>query len=109
MYSQSIFKLTSCLALVVLPLIGLAMEIEQPIGRINLMHKSFALKIDSIKPQQEKQDEKNSKSKTTAKTQEKKPEIATVPKSRKQMRPTVVKPKVIVKPIKVIKPKIKKP
>ncbi|WP_316767514.1 hypothetical protein [Pedobacter frigiditerrae] len=108
MYRQSIFKLTSCLALMVFPLVGLAVEIKHPFNGIHLTHKSFALTIDSIKPQQEKQDEKNPKTNTT-KTQDKKPEIATVPKARKQNRPTVVKPKVIVKPIKVIKPKIKKP
>jgi hypothetical protein len=38
-----------------------------------------------------------------------KPEVITVPKARKQSRPTVVKPNIKVKPIKVIRPKIKKP
>lgn len=107
MYGQSIFRFSSCLALMVFPLIGLAIDIKRPIDNANLVHKSFVLSIDSIKPQQEKQEDK--KTKTNTKTQEKKPEITTVPKARKQTRPTVVKPKVIVKPIKVIKPKIKKP
>jgi hypothetical protein len=108
MCRQSIFKLTSCLALIVFPLIGLSVEIKQPFDSANLMHKGFALSIEGIKPQQQKQDEKNPKINTT-KAQEKKPAITTIPKARKQTRPTIVKPKVIVKPIKVIKPKIKKP
>ncbi|TCK85521.1 hypothetical protein [Albibacterium bauzanense] len=38
------------------------------------------------------------------------PDIKTVPKARKQPRPTVVaKPKVKPKPVKVVRPKIKKP
>ncbi len=35
--------------------------------------------------------------------------IKQVPKSRKQLKPTVVKPNIKVKPIKIIRPKIKKP
>lgn len=35
-----------------------------------------------------------------------KPEIKEVPKSRKQLKPAVVKPK--VKPVKIVRPKIKK-
>lgn len=108
MYKQSIFKFTSCLALMVFPLVGLALEIKQPFDARHLIQKNLVLSIDSIIPQQEKREDKNPKANTT-KTQEKKPEITTVPKARKQTRPTVVKPKVIVKPIKVIKPKIKKP
>lgn len=91
------------------PLVGFSAKGEHAFVRFSLMHKAYSLPIDRIKPQQEKQDEKDGKAKSTAKAQEKKPEITTVPKARKQIRPTVVKPKVIVKPIKVIKPKIKKP
>jgi hypothetical protein len=38
-----------------------------------------------------------------------KPDIREVPKARKQARPPVVKPNIKVKPIKVIRPKIKRP
>ncbi|MNU10414.1 hypothetical protein D3C72_2575460 [compost metagenome] len=39
----------------------------------------------------------------------KKADIKAVPKSRRQVKPTVVKSKVKVKPIKITRPKIKKP
>jgi len=35
--------------------------------------------------------------------------IKVVPKSRRQVKPTVVKPKIKGKPVKIIRPKIKKP
>lgn len=35
--------------------------------------------------------------------------IKVVPKSRRQVKPTVVKPKIKAKPVKIIRPKIKKP
>ncbi len=38
-----------------------------------------------------------------------KPDIKEVPKSRKQPKPAVVKPNVKIKPVKIVKPKIRKP
>ncbi len=72
-------------------------------------HNRLTLNVDSLANQQEKTKDKKSKEKSQEKQQAKKPEIETVPKARKQTRPIVVKPKAIVKPIKVIKPRIKKP
>ncbi|PST82853.1 hypothetical protein C7T94_09450 [Pedobacter yulinensis] len=47
--------------------------------------------------------------KNTTKPDRNRPEIKQVPQSRKQPKPTVVKPKIKIKPIKVNKPKIRKP
>ncbi|MES2454209.1 MAG: hypothetical protein V4594_01655 [Bacteroidota bacterium] len=57
-------------------------------------HANPARKVDIYKMQ--RQDPVKSK----------KPEIKEVPKSRKQIKPAIVKPK--VKPIKIVRPKIKK-
>ncbi|RZL48899.1 MAG: hypothetical protein EOP00_08135 [Pedobacter sp.] len=54
-----------------------------------------------------KQDKKNKEKKADQKTAQ--PEIKQVPKSKRQVKPIAVKPNVKVKPIKIIKPKIKKP
>jgi hypothetical protein len=105
--SESIMNRPAILCLYILlflafPAIGFAADFE----------------IDSLALQQEKQksQEKAAEKKTDANTAAKpetkpdiKPEITTIPKARKQLRPTVVKPVIVVKPIKVIKPKIKKP
>ncbi len=61
---------------------------------------------DTIKIAQKTQDKKEQ---ATKQSPAKKPDIATVPKARKQSRPKVVTPKANVKPIKVIRPKIKRP
>jgi len=61
---------------------------------------------------QKKQDDKKQDPKKTVKekTDEVKPEIKEVPRARKQQRPSIVlKPNVKVKPIKIIRPKIKRP
>ncbi|SMD03402.1 hypothetical protein [Pedobacter nyackensis] len=57
------------------------------------------------------QDEKKDKSKEKSdpKQEPVKPDISTVPKARKQSRPPVVKPNIKAKPIKVIRPNIKRP
>ena len=64
---------------------------------------------DTVRQQQ--QDEKKDKpgEKQNPKQQADKPEIREVPKARKQSRPPVVKPKVKAMPVKVIRPKIKRP
>ena len=51
-----------------------------------------------------KQDRPKGKQVKTQKTA-----IKVVPKSRRQVKPTVVKPKIKGKPVKIIRPKIKKP
>lgn len=64
---------------------------------------------DNMQDQQKQQDKKGQNDQPKPQTAKKEPTIVIVPKARKQSRPKVVKPKVNVKPIKVIKPKIKKP
>jgi len=71
------------------------------------------LKKDSIPAglqdnQQQKGKKKPDDKKPEVQEPEAKPEIKQVPKARRQLKPTVVKP-VIKKPIKIIRPKIKKP
>ena len=67
---------------------------------------------DSI-PYQKQDDkkEKNKESKQDTKQVGKdvEPEIKQVPKARRQAKPTVIKPVIKVKPIKIVRPKIKKP
>lgn len=57
------------------------------------------------------QDEKKDKSKEKSdpKQETAKPDISKVPKARKQSRPPVVKPNIKPKPIKIIRPNIKRP
>jgi hypothetical protein len=83
-----------------------------------------ALKPPSVVNQQQEEKEKNKKKQDQKETDKKqtdkketaqkgdpaKTDIKEVPKSRKHSRPTVVsKPGVKVKPIKIVRPKIKKP
>lgn len=65
---------------------------------------------DTSRTQKQDDKEEVKKEKTQEKKQPDKPIIKEVPKARKQVRPKVVgKPAVKIKPIKVIRPKIKKP
>ena len=58
----------------------------------------------------QQQDEKKDKSKEKPNQEPNKPDVREVPKARKQSRPPVVaKPKIKVKPIKVVRPNIKRP
>ncbi|CAH0310273.1 hypothetical protein SRABI27_05191 [Pedobacter sp. Bi27] len=76
----------------------------------------FALQQDStaltVSNQQEELIKKQDKAKKDKQPENQKPEplqIKEVPKAKKQLKPMAVKPKVKVKPIKIIKPKIKRP
>lgn len=73
-------------------------------------HAANNLSLD-VTEMQQRQDKKKQTSKKEAKDIDNKQvePIKQVPKSRKQLKPAVVKPTVKVKPIKVIRPKIKKP
>ena len=66
--------------------------------------------IDTAKYQLQ-DEKKDNKQKPDQKPEPNKPDIREVPKARKQARPpvVVVKPNIKVKPIKVIRPKIKRP
>jgi hypothetical protein len=76
----------------------------------------FALQQDStaltVSNQQEELINKQDKEKKDKQSENQKPEplqIKEVPKAKKQLKPMAVKPNVKVKPIKIIKPKIKRP
>ncbi len=65
---------------------------------------------DTVKHQKQDDKEEVKKEKPQEKKQPDKPVIKTVPKARKHVRPKVVgKPTVIIKPVKVVTPEIKKP
>ncbi|TCC97810.1 hypothetical protein [Pedobacter hiemivivus] len=59
--------------------------------------------------QDESKQKPENKEKPTNNPSPDKADIREVPKARKQARPPVVKPNIKVKPIKVIRPKIKRP
>ncbi|TKC06055.1 hypothetical protein [Pedobacter frigoris] len=67
----------------------------------------FSSSVIAQEKKQEKTKEKKGEVVETKETQ--KPDIKEVPKSRKQPKPSVVKPNVKVKPVKIVKPKIRKP
>jgi hypothetical protein len=60
---------------------------------------------DSLSPQ--RQEKKKSEDK--GKPEQNVPDIREIPKAKKQSRPVIVKPNIKGKPIKVIRPKIKRP
>ena len=100
--SESIFfrRYLAIILIMMFPVLGYA---GQPINAANPLNQE---------PQEKKQDDK--KQDTKKSDQKDKPEpdkadIIEVPKARKQSRPEVVaKPNAKVKPIKVVRPKIKK-
>lgn len=77
----------------------------------------FAVQQDSTSltgsnQQEEQVIKKQDKEKKDKQSENQKPEplpIKEVPKAKKQLKPMAVKPNVKVKPIKIIKPKIKRP
>ncbi|NII80987.1 MULTISPECIES: hypothetical protein [unclassified Pedobacter] len=76
----------------------------------------FAVQQDStaltVSNPQEELIKKQDKEKKDKQPENQKPEplqIKEVPKAKKQLKPMAVKPNVKVKPIKIIKPKIKRP
>ena len=77
----------------------------------------FAAQQDSTtltvsKPQEEQVIKKQDKEKKDKQPENQKPEplqIKEVPKAKRQVKPMAIKPNVRVKPIKIIKPKIKRP
>jgi hypothetical protein len=58
---------------------------------------------------QEKQDKQASKKQENQKKADIEVEVKQVPKAKRQMKPVAVKANIKVKPIKIIRPKIKKP
>lgn len=68
-----------------------------------------SLSITAQTDLQKKQDKKSSKNSGKQKKEDVKVEIKQVPKAKRQMKPAAFKPTIKVKPIKIIRPKIKKP
>jgi hypothetical protein len=65
---------------------------------------------DTVPTLRQEEKKEKGKEKPDNKQEPNKPDVREVPKARKQSRPPVVaKPNIKVKPIKVIRPKIKKP
>lgn len=62
---------------------------------------------DSLSRQQQEKEKKKSEDK--GKPEQNIPDIREIPKAKKQSRPVIVKPNIKGKPIKVIRPKIKRP
>jgi len=78
-------------------------------GVLAMQQDSTALTVSN---QQEELIKKQDKEKKDKQPENQKPEplqIKEVPKAKKQLKPMAVKPNVKVKPIKIIKPKIKRP
>lgn len=75
-----------------------------------MQQDSTALTVSN--PQEEQVIKKQDKVKKDKQPENQKPEplqIKEVPKAKRQVKPMAVKPNVKVKPIKIIKPKIKRP
>jgi hypothetical protein len=75
--------------------------------------QQHAVEPPVLNQQEKKQEEKQQDSRKSGKNEKPdpdKPDIKEVPKARKQSRPeVVVKPNIKVKPIKIIRPKIRRP
>lgn len=93
MYRSFIFRtLLTVIFSMVLPLV------------VEAKNNHLVVLTDTVKVQPQDKKKEQSKEKP-----DHKPNIKEVPKARKQSRPTVVKPIIKVKPIKIIRPNIKKP
>ncbi|MRX77833.1 hypothetical protein GJU39_17255 [Pedobacter petrophilus] len=79
------------------------MKINLP-GNLSLYVES---RLDSLPLQSNQQQEQQDKK--TSKKNKAEVEIKQVPKAKRQMKPLAVKPHVKVKPIKIIRPRIKRP
>lgn len=79
-------------------------------GSANVVSIETVNLTDTIGVQKQDDKEEVKKEKTQEKQQPNNPAVIKVPKARKQERPQViVKPNIKIKPIKIIKPKIRKP
>jgi hypothetical protein len=78
-------------------------KVQKSIMKIALRTNMNSLLIQEEKKQVKENKPKDRQKPTTT------PEIKHIPKARKQAKPTMVKPHINVKPIKVIRPKIKRP
>ncbi|HEX7367032.1 MAG TPA: hypothetical protein VF273_08045 [Pelobium sp.] len=81
------------------------------IGTVNniLLNTNLIVRLDSIKVEKTDKTKEKDQEKANTKPEPKKPEIKKVPKARNQERPKVIKPNIKIKPVKIIRPKIRKP
>ncbi|MBC7654800.1 MAG: hypothetical protein H7098_10045 [Oligoflexus sp.] len=99
-YTYTIRTLFKAILVSLFPLAGLGNVL--PVKIVNL--------TDTVKYQKKNDKEEIKKEDPQDKQQPNKPPIIKVPKARKQERPQVViKPNIKIKPIKIIRPNIKKP
>lgn len=78
-------------------------------GVLAMQQDSTALTVSNLQEELIKKQDKEKKDKQPE-TQKPEPlQIKEVPKAKKQLKPMAIKPNVKVKPIKIIKPKIKRP
>ena len=106
-----IFKVLFVSSFLLPPLAGFALPMKkEKIRDISYIRNNFVLLSDTARYQRQDTKKDKSKEKPESKPQPDKPDIREVPKARNQGRPPiVVKPNVKVKPIKVIRPNIKRP
>jgi hypothetical protein len=79
-------------------------------GWANVLPIKIVILTDTVKTQKQNDKEEIKKEDPKDKQPENKPTIIKVPKARKQERPQIiVKPIIKIKPIKIIRPNIKKP
>ena len=86
----------------------LANVVQEGYARVNISNTTFGRTSWAQEEQAIAKQDKKDKEKTVDQKPAK-PEIKQVPKSKRQVKPIAVKPNIKVKPIKIIKPKIKKP
>ncbi|SER37429.1 hypothetical protein SAMN04488023_10834 [Pedobacter rhizosphaerae] len=76
----------------------------------NTVVGSYEVSLNTQQGQErKKQDQKKLDKKTSGHPKPDQPKIKEVPRAKRQIKPMAVKPNVKVKPIKIIKPKIKRP
>jgi len=78
-------------------------------GVFALQQDSTALTVSNLQEELIKKQDKEKKDKQPENQKPEPLQIKEVPKAKKQLKPMAVKPNVKVKPIKIIKPKIKRP
>ncbi|QNR84976.1 hypothetical protein H9N25_00235 [Pedobacter riviphilus] len=78
-------------------------------GVFAVQQDSTALTVSNLQEELIKKQDKEKKDKQLENQKPEPLQIKEVPKAKKQLKPMAVKPNVKVKPIKIIKPKIKRP
>lgn len=94
-----------------LPILLSAKTLVLPKKDALVSRAKYLVAVNDTIPAQKQDDKKNKEQPKDAKQVGKnvEPEIKQVPKARRQVKPTIIKPSIKVKPIKIVRPKIKKP